>query len=760
MRILFFPALLLTTAVAAQDAPVDIPRGGDWTPHTCHLTSPGATERVSRLQQLATGIPGVTDVFGCPGGFDPEKPCNDQSHCVVDIIGSFVGDRDPRAILKDAVRRCNTTVRLGPDVKLDFSDRLDLRPLVFGRCITLTSVNDFNRPTSPARTPRTLGPYLRYGPAAPAKIFLKIHCVDGESPPGDHIRISGFRLFGPTQDQQYHSDVGIRIGRCVDVEVSNMEIAGWGAAGIVVENKPEDKPHRIKDFSQVRIHDNFIHHNQHPSKEGGALGYGVELSDFGPRAHIYRNVFDFNRHAIAADGKTGGYITEENLVLKGGGWHNRTGARYTHIFDVHGTGCWWSDDLCGNAGEEFHYYRNSFQYLMDNAISIRGKPSKQADITENVFPHNVIRSCCGLNGQYNDWIDGPAAILLNTDETVGISIDNINKTDTFGEYYSQCDFDGDRIDDLFLATGTTWWFSSSGKFYWSFLNTSSKRKKQLKFGYFDDDDRCDVLTESGGSGRWVISSGGTGPWKPLEQLWRPEEPWKEDMWAPLAEVEFGRFDPNDLSATRPRRTTHAFHRARTGAWSVKKLSEPTFQWEPVGGSSKAKAELRFGDFTGDGVTDVLAVNGGRWAISESARKPWRTHNNYVGDSVAGLFIANMDVDREDREDDDKIDDILRLEVRTFEQFEQGEEDVELTWWRSRNGVDQWREWRKYRFKYLGNATAQRGLGFVYPKFGFVGRFGAISGGTLVLDAKRSGHFFSPGNAEVAQPAVWLSFFPY
>jgi hypothetical protein len=52
----------------------------------------------------------------------------------------------------------------------------------------------------------------------------------------------------------------------------------------------------------------------------------------------------------------------------------------------------------------------------------------------------------------------------------------------------------------------------------------------------------------------------------------------------------------------------------------------------------------------------------------------------------------MDVDREDRQDDDKIDDILRLEVRS-ERLEQGEEDVELTWWRSRNGVDQWREFR-------------------------------------------------------------------
>jgi hypothetical protein len=683
----------------------------------------------------------------------PEQ-CAD--HCVVDISGNAINGRDPREILQKALLRCNTTVRLGPNVRLNFP-RDTFRPLRFGRCITLTSVDDFNRPTSLARTPRNLGPALNYTEpdaleSGTAKTFLQIQCPENGQP-SDHIRISGFRLLGPTQDYQSHSDVGIRIRRCVDIEISNMEIAGWGASGIAVENKPKEHPHRIKDYSQVRIHDNFIHHNQHPSYEGSALGYGVEVSDFGPRAHIYRNVFDFNRHAIAADGETGGYIAEENLVLKGGGWHGRTGARYTHIFDVHGTGCWWDDDLCGNAGEEFHYVRNSFQYSMDNAISIRGQPSEEwTDITENVFPHSTLVRCCGLDAYFNDMIFSKAAILLGSAETV-IWSGNVTKTDTFGDYYSQCDFDDDGIDDLFLATGATWWFSSSGKLHWSFLNTSSKRRKDLKFGYFDDDDRCDVLTESGGIGRWLISSGGTGPWKPLEQVWHPV-PWHDKMWAPLKEVEFGRFNPKDLSAAQPLRTTHAFHRATNGAWHVKKLSDPTSQWENVGGSSKPMRELRFGDFTGDGVTDVLAVNEGRWAISSSARERWRPLNRYLADAVADLFIANMDVNREGRQDDDKIDDILRLEVQS-EKLGQGIEDVELTWWRSRNGIDQWREFRKYRFRYLGNSTHQHGLGFVYPRYGFVGRLGRASGGTLVIDPKRFGHVFSPGSFQ-----VWTSLFPY
>ena len=49
------------------------------------------------------------------------------------------------------------------------------------------------------------------------------------------------------------------------------------------------------------------------------------------------------------------------------------------------------------------------------------------------------------------------------------------------------------------------------------------------------------------------------------------------------------------------------------------------------------SELRFGDFTGDGVTDVLAVRHGRWVISESARTEWSPLNPDLGDDGWGTF---------------------------------------------------------------------------------------------------------------------------
>lgn len=737
MKLRLFVAVLFAGAAAARGA------------STCHVTNP----------ERPPAAP-VGDVSQCPRA----EPNECGEHCIVDISGSHVGRRDWRRILKAALERCNTTVRLWPAVDLDFTPQIivaydpetgrirrteeDLLPLYLAPCVTLTSVLDRNNPT-PARTPRTPGPRLKYGPAdprrsGPARTLLWLPCVDRVRP-SDHIRISGFRLEGPTTGQQSGSDVGIRIVSCTDVEIHNMEIYGWGDAGIFVDNQPG---RRITSFDVVRIHDNFIHHNQHPEM-GGALGYGIEVLAHA-WAQIYRNVFDFNRHAITATGGSHGYVAEENLVLKGGGWHGRDPINlYVHQFDVHGTDTfcvafWCTSGYGGQAGSEFRFHRNSFQYKSDNAIHIRGRPVLSADIAENVFPHATLEK--------GDLGGTDYAVRLETRTNVSPRPNNVIQTDTFGEYYSQGDFDGDGIDDLFLATGTTWWYSSSGTASWSFLNTSSKRIKDLRFGYFDDDNVCDVLTESGGPGKWLISSGGTGAWKPLEEAWLPQP--LPGAWKPLKDVQFGRFDPNDVTRGR-RQTTHAFYREpENGQWSVKRLSEPGSNWRLVQRSSFPMSKLRFGDFTGDGITDVLAVESGSWAYSESALTRWKPLNPSLSDPVAALFIANMD-------SDDDIDDILRLDVQSKPVSGcPSAEDVELVWRRSKNGKDTWREFRKYSFRWPSTSGGcyqpEPGVGYVRPKFGFVGRFGIVSGGTLTVDEKRRGHFFSPGSA----PREWTSLFPY
>jgi hypothetical protein len=668
---------------------------------------------------------------------------------------------------------------------------------------------------------------LSYGKHRPgATTFFEARCDDPPSeqvPPGDGARISGFRLFGPEFGQQKTGEVGLRIVRCVDIEISNMEIAGWGGAGIAIEDYvPKDDSanerakDKIREFNQIRIHGNFFHHNQFPSQsfpkedwekgtEGNdfwvdpitrkrypiphahANGYGIDVDD-GAFARIYENVFDHNRHAIAASGKAGGYIAERNLVLKGGGYHGASYEMYTHIFDVHGTGCYWSPNLCGDAGIKFEYRANAFQYRNSNAIKIRGKPAEQVLFYENVFPHrDLITRFPSLPPGVGPPQERDAAIELNAAGwgKAQWSGNTVN-SDSFGQY-GVCDFDGDGIDDIFLATGATWWYSSFGEFHWTYLNARTERVdpepvrsgqarlNQLRLGYFDGDLRCDVLTADA-KGQWGYYSGGTGAWQRLG----PGAFDHPHMGTPkLKDVQFGRFGARkDEQRPTPRiRTTHALWRpekvagrdgklrANTeGQWFVTPLSH--VDWQPAQSSSFPMNQLRFGDFTGNGNTDVLAVvntkDGPRWHISESAMGSWFKINDKLGDPVGPLFIANMDAD-------DNIDDILRLERKEQQILINGLKGhrITLTWKRSKNGsARSWELWKSHVFEFVDSQQVVVSPGFpspkvVFPPLGFAGRFGAApGGGTLVIGKERFGHFHGKAEEAAGRPTDWMSVFPY
>jgi hypothetical protein len=225
------------------------------------------------------------------------------------------------------------------------------------------------------------------------------------------------------------------------------------------QEQPNNLPgERIGRPEQVRIFHNYIHHNQHPQESwlpfgGHAAGYGVDVHH-GAWAQVYENVFDFNRHAIAAAGDTGGYEAFRNLVLKGGGVHNDgVFTTHTHQFDVHGSG---PSGKGGQAGVKFLFANNSFQYLADNAIYIRGTPQQRIDIHDNVFAHE------GLEDDRGD-----DAIRLQHHSDIGRSIflgpNNVIDFDSYGRY-GVCDFDGDGIDDLFLATGRRGGIRASASF--------------------------------------------------------------------------------------------------------------------------------------------------------------------------------------------------------------------------------------------------------------------------------------------------------
>ena len=703
----------------------------------------------------------------------------------------------------------NTTILLGPTVVLDFSDvPAESLPVEIGRCVTIRSVARFARPDRPERPGRadevrdprrststrdagrrseidaaatrgipevrgevatevlgerqppaaipsgrsstSRGPLLKFGShrSAGDEAFLQARCYPDNEGQADHIVISGFRLIGPSLGQQQHGDRGIVIIKCVDIEISNMEVAGWGGEGIKIQDEHDEYPEsewnlrgqpgacnepphngpggRIASPDQVRIVDNYIHHNQQPRTtwDNHTGGYGVQVT-YGAYARIARNLFSANRHAIEGGGNMGGYEALENLVLRYGGIHYDGPITFrTHQFDIHGTG---DNGFGGFAGARTRYSYNAFQFGADNAIAIRGSPRCGIEISNNIFPHD---------GFEDDWGDDAVKLEYRSDigSRIKLGPSNTINYNSYGKW-AVCDFDGDGIDDLFLPTGVSWWFSGMGEFPWRFLAQRNERLERLRFGYFDADNKCDVVTESNGA--WMMSSGGTGAWYRLGQA-----------YAPFSQVHFGRFDPNVTDA-RPgvtRRTTHAFWRTPQGEWKITTLSGSAQGWRHLGSSRVPMNELAFGDFTGDGVTDVLSVQRGRWAISPSGAGTWQNLNPSLGDGVAGLRFADID--------HNNIDDVIRLRYKALPVGLGTRETYE--WEVSYNGTGTWKPLRTYSWLTAGNFVASTTTIHV-----FAGRFGTAPGaGILTVDRGGTGRFFAPLEAREGRSRDWNSTFNY
>jgi len=371
--------------------------------------------------------------------------------------------------------------------------------------------------------------------------------ADGSIVPSDHVRISGIRLDGGESDDPFSAvgkddAYGIAVYSSQDVEIDHNEIYRWRGGGVNVhDGVSDDRPNFVGRINRdnantVWVHDNYIHHNQHPSAgscgesvlnhlpligglidgDNHATGYGVVASD-GAYVTIEGNVFDWNRHAIAGDGAAGtGYLAYRNLILKNGGVHFRCDAGdlelaladflfgnpaaalayaiegaldtdkiyHTHAIDMHGSG---GNGFGGQAGEFMDIELNTILYTAGNGIHLRGTPS------DTVYGMTVRRNVFAHKDHYGGIFGGalsPGAMLQ--DETGLHESDNILGVDTFNDRRF-CDFDGDGVLDPLIATGVTLWFSSSvlgGR--WVFLGQSPAHVNEVSLGDFDGDGRCDV----------------------------------------------------------------------------------------------------------------------------------------------------------------------------------------------------------------------------------------------------------------------------
>ncbi|MBQ8323571.1 MAG: right-handed parallel beta-helix repeat-containing protein [Clostridia bacterium] len=146
-------------------------------------------------------------------------------------------------------------------------------------------------------------------------------------------------------------------------EVDNCEIAGFSEAGV-----------HLGGYTDITVHHNWIHHNQR-----NGFGYGVVL--YGKTyVEVYRNLFNFDRHAIAADGSAdSGYTAHDNAHL---------GTAIYHIFDAHGGAD--RGDGTKIACERVDMYNNVF--LSDKIpYKKRGTPEEYSRFTRNIVLYPEMR---------------------------------------------------------------------------------------------------------------------------------------------------------------------------------------------------------------------------------------------------------------------------------------------------------------------------------------------------------------------------------
>jgi hypothetical protein len=323
---------------------------------------------------------------------------------------------------------------------------------------------------------------------------------------GDNVRITGVRIEGPDMDAvDRFGNVGIKIDSNLGVELDHNELSGFSKAAIDINDYGNRMPPAAP--YQVRVHDNYIHHNQATDGDG----YGV-ASSHGAFPLIEANVFDWNRHAIAAGGQEGtGYAAIGNLVLENGGRHRVAGLwGHTHQIDMHGSdtcgvGDIFSDVLynCGRAGHTMLVHRNTVFYTEDHAIKLRGTPTVGMFIGGNMFPNSPtvndryvqVLTADGVTLQLERgvWAQTETGVVIEAGNEAGKGVDKLAHV---------CDFDGDGVADTFMATGATWWYASGGQMPWTYLHASTARQAELTFGAFDADPRCDI--KLGG----VVYSGG------------------------------------------------------------------------------------------------------------------------------------------------------------------------------------------------------------------------------------------------------------
>ncbi len=516
-----------------------------------------------------------------------------------------------------------TVIKIAPDASIDLTNckPLQIPPGVTIRGDRSGTVLFANIPNAEGLPPETFFP--------DGTTMLEIQ--------GNDVRITGLRLQGTSSNTAKHQfdSKGVLAHDDLFVRgiVDHNDISHWTDNGVIVKGAdPETydlpfvcNPHELSDPetrpTNTFVARNFIHHNRMQD-----YGYGVE-SNWGAYPFIEGNTFVSNRHAIAAGvgSPHTAYRAWFNLVLSDAPLQTGAGIFDFHEqdFDMHGTDRD-HDHFGGVGGDYMDIFRNTFFGTNRPNFKLRGVPCNYAEFHNNV---SLESESDAVTIKLSD--DPLQAVAIpNGDDPLRISaqpnqFNFSNPTTSLGVG----DFDGDGRDDLFMATGTAWYYASAGSAAWRFLSAKTDAIDGLRFGDFDGDGRTDVVAIHGGN--LVISWGGVSEWEVLYAA--P---------APITDLAVGDFDGDGKAD---------IFWADGQTWYIA-YGGGNGQFVPVQTSSFHVKDLRFGDFDGDGTTDVFGVVNGNWMISKGTRGVqgtlggWSLLRPRLTDTVGSLVVADFDGD--------------------------------------------------------------------------------------------------------------------
>lgn len=395
--------------------------------------------------------------------------------------------------------------------------------------------------------------------------------------------------------------------------------------------------------NRVHVVRNFIHHNAKTER-----GYGVQANS-GAFPLVVGNTFVFNRHAIAATNSTEetGYRAYGNFVLYDAPFYFGSGGFiHTHDFDIHGTGdALIRDGRCGIGGGYTDVAWNTFFGDNRTNFEVRAVPCQGVDFQYNVSLHSRDDTeNFDLGIRFGDACDGAVASPLKHQQNW---FDQRNPTE--GVRLGVGDFDGDGIEDLFLATGAAFYYSPGGSYDWRMLAwgrtdlivryRASQALPNLLFGDFDGDGRTDVAGKNGAN--LMVSWGGASEWEVLTQT--P---------AGVEDLAAGNFDgtgADDILWTDGARW-HIAYAQPDGTMGP-------FTVLPTSSSSYRVRDLRFGHFNSNDTMDCFGDVAGQWMFSDGCVANWFR----VGPRLAGidyLFIGDFDGDGRD-------DDVGHIDYASF-----------------------------------------------------------------------------------------------